>query len=168
MSEAQSFLQHHKLTVQDYETQITDSHVERISRSYCKRWKLLPPYLKMETIVAEDIDCKQAHEGEKRYEFIKTWKQEKGSKATYLSLISALLQIDCKDDAGNVCKLLYDEKRILATSTVSTQTAPGSGIAIAYYIDFACMQRSRNGGSSARGYTPPPPQTLVQLSDSCA
>ena len=111
---AQSFLQNYK--VHDCETQITDSHVERIAHSYCKRWKLLPPYLKMETIVAEDIDRKQVDECEKRYDFIKIWKQEKGSEATYLSLISALLEIDCKDDAGNVCQLLCDSEDSLATN----------------------------------------------------
>ena len=54
------------LTERQYNWQVTDTHLEKLSRSCCKEWKSLPPYLKLEGIVAEDIDKSQKGERERR------------------------------------------------------------------------------------------------------
>ena len=59
----------------------------------------------MERIVADDIDRKSV-EDEKRRDFLLKWTEEKGSKATYKVLISALLKIKCDKEAEGVCKLI--------------------------------------------------------------
>jgi hypothetical protein len=88
--------------------QVTDVHVEKISSSYCEKWRSLPPYLKMEAIVAKDIDREHpgSDESEKRGSFFKKWKETRGLEATYRSLINALLETKCRGDAEGVCELL--------------------------------------------------------------
>ena len=39
----------------------------------------------------------------------KKWKKMKGMRATYKSLIHALLEVKCTEDAEGVCKLLKDQ-----------------------------------------------------------
>ena len=55
--------------------------------------------------VVPDIDQGPGGEDEKRRNFFFKWRDTKGSGATYKTLISALLEIDCREDAENVCKL---------------------------------------------------------------
>ena len=94
------------LDIQDCKRQITDEHIDEISRSHCREWRSLPSQLEMSTIVEHDIDCKQIDEDKKRCQFFKKWKDRYGSCATYESLIRALLKIKCVNDAESVCKLL--------------------------------------------------------------
>ena len=101
-----SLMEHYKLLEKDCNTQISDSHLQKISQSCCKKWRSLPSYLKMEDIVASDIDYESKGEEEKRHAFFKQWKQKRGSNATYIALISALLEISCRQDAEKVCELL--------------------------------------------------------------
>lgn len=86
--------------------QVSDDDLERISRSYCKEWKSLPPYLDLEAIEADDIDLRPIDEREKRHKFLLKWKHIKGSRATYKQLIDALLKINCVQDAEGVSSLL--------------------------------------------------------------
>ena len=101
-------MEHFKLSEAGFNRHISDCHIEEISNSFCEKWRSLPPYLEMETIVAKDID--RDHPGcdecEKRCSFLKKWKKMKGLKATYKSLIHALLQAKCREEAEGVCKLL--------------------------------------------------------------
>ena len=96
----------YRLTERQYNKQVSDTHLEKLSRSGCKQWKSLPPHLKLETIVAEDIDKRQKEEREKRYEFLLKWKDMEGSSATYGLLITALLKIKCRQDAEKLCEML--------------------------------------------------------------
>lgn len=90
----------------DRNQQVSDGHLEEISRSCCEQWKSLPPYLGLETIVASDIDKSPKEEGEKRHDFFKKWKKVKGFAATYGKLIDALLAIKCRGDAEKVYKIM--------------------------------------------------------------
>ena len=97
---------HYGLTEGHYNQTVDDSHLEKLSRSGCKQWKSLPSHLKLETIVAEDIDKSQKEEREKRYDFLLKWKNTEGSAATYAQLISALLKIKCRRDAERLCEMV--------------------------------------------------------------
>ena len=94
------------LTEKDANRQVSDEHIESFSRSHGRKWKSLPPYLGLNSIVADDIDRTTSKEDEKRHDFFKEWKQRKGSSATYGKLISALLKIECREDAESLCKML--------------------------------------------------------------
>lgn len=101
-------LQHYKLTEECCDRQVTDSHLEDISGCCCGQWRSLPSHLEMEMLVARDIEHEHTTEQEKRKDFLFAWKQKKGFHATYRKLVNALLRIDCRDDAGKVCKLLQE------------------------------------------------------------
>lgn len=97
---------HYHLTEDCCDQQITEIHIDQISCSICRKWKLLVKYLGMNAIVVSDIDCKWINEAEKRHFFFSEWRNEKGKEATYTVLIGALLKIKCGNDAEYVCKLL--------------------------------------------------------------
>ena len=102
-------MEHFKLSEADFNRQVSDSDIEEISNSFCEKWSSLPPYLEMEAIVARDIHRDHpGEEREKRCSFLKKWKKMKGLKATYKSLIHALLEVKCTEEAEGVCKLLKD------------------------------------------------------------
>ena len=103
-----SLVEHFEIPDADANRQVSDCHIEEISNTFCEKWRSLPPYLEMETIVAKDID--RDHPGcdecEKRCSFLKKWKKMRGMKATYKSLIKALLDTKCREEAEGVCRLL--------------------------------------------------------------
>jgi hypothetical protein len=88
--------------------QVSDRHLEEISRVCCEDWRSLPPHLKLETIAAKDIDKSPKVEEEKRHDFLKKWKKTKGSDATYKKLHDALIEIKSRDDAERVCKIMRE------------------------------------------------------------
>ena len=95
------------LTEEDVSKKITDEHIEVISRSLCRQWQFLPAHLGLETIVVDDIAKSNVmDEREKRDKFLRTWKKEKGSEATYKKLIDGLLTIKSREDAESVYELL--------------------------------------------------------------
>ncbi len=99
-------LEGYSLTVANCSREVSDCHLDEISRLHSREWKSLPPYLGIPNIVAEDSSLSAGDPREKRLNFFLKWKQKKGSGATYLRLISALLKIQCKKDAESVCELL--------------------------------------------------------------
>ena len=111
-----SLLEQYQLEEEDVSKQVTDLHIDKISHSHCKKWKSLPAYLKMERIIASDIDTKPIEEEEKRKNFFFKWQDEKGSKATYKVLIEALLEMKCKEDAESVCKLLIAQAQPISST----------------------------------------------------
>ena len=116
--DAVSLMKTYGLTDREWMKPITEKHIIDISRSYCTKWKSLYAFLAMESIIAEDIAKNPAYdEEEKRVAFFKKWRDIKGSDATYKQLISALLQIHCRNDAEGVCKI---------PSTASTESTPGA------------------------------------------
>ena len=86
--------------------QISDKHIQEFSKSHGRKWKLMPANLKLETIIADDIDRAPKPEEEKRHTFFSKWKLIRGSSATYKALITALLENDCGEDAESVCRLV--------------------------------------------------------------
>ena len=113
----------YELTDRELERQVSDSHLEVISRSYCKQWKSLPPHLQLDRIVADDIDKSQKEDRVKRHEFLLQWKDIKGSHATYKQLLAALLKTKCRQDAESVCKMLKESLSLCAEPLVASATS---------------------------------------------
>ena len=107
--------------------QISDAHLERLSSKCCGKWRNLTSHLEMDSIVKDDIDRKSVCESEKRLDYFTEWKDQKGSAATYKSLIRALLKIDCRDDAEYVYKLSQSsgsQSTLPAQNTEVTSISP--------------------------------------------
>ena len=119
--------------------QVSDEHLETISRSCCEKWKSLPAHLELETIVASDIDKKQKDEDEKRHDFFKKWKLTKGSAATYGKLISALEKINCMDDAEKVRQFMGTKAVSPSIPECSCSTAPNPAALDITPPESACM-----------------------------
>ena len=97
----------YELKIKDASKRISDIHLDKISHSCCSQWRRLPAYLDMERIVKDDVNRHStSEEAEKRSLFFSKWVDEKGSDATYEKLITALLEMGCKNDAEKVCKLI--------------------------------------------------------------
>ena len=103
---ARAVMESFGLTEREWNKVVISEHLDAISRSYCRKWKRLIPYLKMRDITEDDINDRPGSPGEKRRIFLRKWKHMKGSEATYGRLVSALLKIECKEDAEGVCQLL--------------------------------------------------------------
>lgn len=103
------------LTDADCNKEIRKSHLEKICRSFCNQWRLLPPQLEVGPAVMEKLEQDYPEEQQKRAFFLQ-WKEMKGPGASYKRLISALLAVGCKEDAESVCRLLWEY--------VSTRTIP--------------------------------------------
>lgn len=99
------------LTDEDCDQQVSEAHLEMFSRSYCKQWKSLPPHLKLEIIVADDIDSSHEEPKTKRFKFFLKWKEIKGYSATY--------KIKCRQDAEKLCEML---KKSVHQAQLPTQT----------------------------------------------
>lgn len=123
----QELIEQHGLSEGDCNQLATDVHLEQISRVCCRQWKSLPAHLGLETVVAEDIDKGQKGEREKRHDFLRQWKEIKGSAATYKRLLTALMEIRCTQDAGKVCEVLRGEVSTPPQQSAASQplnTAP--------------------------------------------
>ena len=107
-SSIESLIARHQLTEENVNKVITDIHIEVISRCCCSKWKSLPAHLGLAPIVAEGINRTEVNEEDRRRTFLTTWKEKKGFEATYKTLISALLEIECRSEAESVCQLLKD------------------------------------------------------------
>ncbi len=116
-----SLMEHYQLKEEDCNRQISTLHLDEISLNFSRKWRFLPARLKMEDIVAYDIDRGPGDEEEKRRAFFLKWKWTKGSNATYKALICALLEIKSRQDAESVCKLLQE-----STSGVYQHKASGA------------------------------------------
>ena len=97
-----------KLTEEDSKEQISDPHLEEISRTSSKEWRSLPSHLELPDTTVGDIERDSQKEDERRNNFFFTWKHKKGTRATYRKLVHALLKIDCRGDAEKVCELLLE------------------------------------------------------------
>ena len=129
--------------MQDYlqsgsDQQVSDIHLERLSRTCCRKWRNLTSHLKLDRIVMDDIDRRSVKEGEKRLDFFTEWKEQKGSAATYKALIKALLNIGCRNDAEHVYKLSQSPGG--SPSTTPAQTPPGVATAAEGLQLLSCSQ----------------------------
>lgn len=96
---------------EDLDRQITDVHIDQISRSLDCGWRSLPRPLEMENIVVNDLDRELCKEEDKRRGFFYKWKQMMGRDATYKRLIDALVEIGHIDDANKVYKMLGSHEK---------------------------------------------------------
>ena len=112
------------LTEECCSRQISEVHIDDISRCICRKWRSLVPQLKLKGIVISDIEHETGVEEERRSKFLSLWKKQKGSEATYRWLIHALLEIDCRSDAEYVCKLLKTSESA-SRNTASTMHSSG-------------------------------------------
>ena len=110
----------------DVNRQVTPEHIDRISYSYCREWGRLPPFLRLESIIAEDINRLPISESEKKRMFFSKWVELKGSGATYKELIKALLEIDRVNDAEVVCRLIQPPQRTLEPAPLPRASNPHS------------------------------------------
>lgn len=106
------------VTDEDCNKEVSDEHVEMISRSHCEDWESLLPYLGLKPIVANDIGKQNLEPREKRKKFLSQWKKIEGDNATYQQLVKALLKIQCRQDAEMILKMLQPP---------TAQSLPSSG-----------------------------------------
>ena len=69
-------------------------------------------HLELPDILIEDLERNYAKEEERRYNFFSKWKEREGSGANYKRLAMALLEINCRDDAERVLKILKDQHEV--------------------------------------------------------
>lgn len=122
------------LSDRDWDKKISDVHADKISRLYCEKWRSLYPYLKLDKIVVADTERNYGAEGERRKCFITNWRKTKGSKATYKVLVYALLTIDQRLDAENICRLLAVDKTSVPTATNISKDAISPGTLLHSYL----------------------------------
>ena len=115
-------LRQFELTEEDSERQISDPHLEEISRTSSRKWRSLPSHLELPDNTVDDIERDLQKEEERRNNFFFTWKHKKGTRATYRKLVHALLKIDCRGDAEKVCKLFL--KSVSARQKTSSPPKP--------------------------------------------
>ena len=95
------------LTEADCNKEVKKSHLEKICRSFCSRWRLLPPLLGVEPAVMEKLQRENSEDSQKRAFFLR-WKELQGAGASYRRLVGALWEAGCMEDAEKVCKLLWE------------------------------------------------------------
>ena len=120
--------------------QITDTHLEELSRTHCRHWRRLPSHLEMDSIVEHDVDSSSTDEGKRRHNFFMKWKERKGSDATYKALITALLKVDCRADAEYICKLLNQHSQ-----QCPVETSPNSVSVTSTESHLLAAVKSTNG-----------------------
>ena len=122
-------MENHQLS---YNEQVSDCHLELISRAHCTKWRRLPPYLGLANSVKDDIDRKSEDESDKRYDFLIKWKEIKGSEATYKALIDGLRKLDCMNDVEFIHQLMQPPPPCSrATEVNSTTTSPATQLSSA-------------------------------------
>ena len=121
-----SLLDEYKLSEEYWGKQITGIDQDKISWSCGFPCERLSSYLGVEQACAQDIKHDGKSEPERRAALLKTWDQKKGSGATYKALIAALLEIEHKNDAEVVCKLLKTSMLATPCSTSVMQTPSAS------------------------------------------
>ena len=105
------------LSEEKFNEQISDAHADKIARFYCKDWRLVCYYLEMGSIVVYNIEHDCETEEERRRRFFTTWKNMKGSGATYRMLIHALLETKRRLDAEKICILLQSNECSMQTNS---------------------------------------------------
>ena len=139
---------------------VSDAHLERLSSKCCDEWRNLTSHLEMDSIVKRDIDRKCVSERQKRLDYFTEWKDQKGSAATYKSLIRALLKIDCWDDAEYVYQMSQSSgsqstSPALTTSDIAevTSCSPPQAMSGTLTAKGQCFHvcRKRGGGGGGGG-----------------
>ena len=105
----------YELTEEDCQKKISDKNLDTICSKCSFPYGRLAPHLKVGPACAEDIkrDSNLRSELERRSSLLKEWKQSNGSGATYKALLGALLGIERREDAEEICKLLKDSTQLI-------------------------------------------------------
>ena len=130
---ASNLMAHYELVEEDCGSEVSDTDIVKIASSIHGKWKSqLPTLLGIDPIVVTNIveACAPGYtsEEDKRLAFFKEWKQQKGFQATYKALISALYEINCRQDAEIVCKILKESTSSAPPAQASASTKCISGI----------------------------------------
>ena len=102
-----SLLTKYEISKEECDKQITDKDRVKISRSCDFPHGELSSCLE---VSAQDIKHDGTSEYERRVALLEKWNQYEGSDATYRALIAALLEIQDKNHAEMICKLLKTSK----------------------------------------------------------
>ena len=109
LTSAAALLEQYNLGKEECSKKVTDKHLVTISSSYCKKWRFIYPYLDMTSTDVTNAEKGGNDEESKGQRFLERWKEKKGCDATYIKLINALLEVECRNDAESVCELLHDK-----------------------------------------------------------
>ena len=120
-SRLDSLLVTHGVAREDSDKQIGDKDIDKISQSCGFPYGRLSSYLGMKQVCAQDAKQDGKSEPDRRAGLLEGWKQLKGSDATYRALIAALLEMERRDDAEVICKLLKESKLTAPATPVHTQ-----------------------------------------------
>ena len=92
------------ISVELLDTTVSDKHIDEVSRFL--EWKRVAPYLKLDDSEVDKVNSDGKDELERRFKTLQKWKRKFSFKATYKSLIQALLDSGRAKHAEKVCKLL--------------------------------------------------------------
>ena len=140
---------HFQLTEEDCKREISDTDIVKIARSLHGKWKTqLPPILGLESTVVTDIVGAPEYitEEDRRIAFFKEWKQQNGFDTTYEILISALLEVECRQDAESVCKIL--KETTLHQTSISVNTTGMPSLPASTTPGVALLKQTRTSGLS--------------------
>ena len=90
------------------DTKCSDEHILAVSRFL--DWKGVARYLKLTDSEVNAVESDGRDEQDKQHKTLQKWKSKFALKATYKSLIQALLDSGKGDHAEEVCKLLQKGK----------------------------------------------------------
>ncbi len=96
------------LSEEQFDQVVSESHFEAITLCYSEKWRYLYTDLNMDLISVSNANRRHHHELDKRKAFFSEWKKKRGEEASYRKLVSALLNIDRRQDAEGVCRLLQE------------------------------------------------------------
>ena len=94
-------VQFYELSESDCEREINEVDLADLSFTLGQGWRALPSRLGVPS-----SDHVFQTEQEEKHAFLSQWKDVKGSEATYKVLISALLDINCREEAEGMCRML--------------------------------------------------------------
>ncbi len=123
MATVDSLMQKFGVSAAACDSKVTEVHLQEISQNHCSKWRDLPTPLGLSKMAVNDLEYKPGGEGGKRKAFLETWQQQMGGDATYRALITALLNVQSRDDAESVCKLLQGAPAHPAPQTQATNGA---------------------------------------------
>ena len=109
-------VRHCGLSDDELNKEITRDRFHEIGPSLLE-WRLLAPILNLTPLDVEDIEKDNRGEESKRNKFLSVWKRKQCVRATYRALVTALCQIERREDALKVCEVLNGELYLELTST---------------------------------------------------
>lgn len=103
-----SLLTKFELSEKDCGIKVSKKDLDRVANNCEFPYERLAPYLDVKQV--SDIEREGKSEPGRRTALLERWNQMKGSDATYRALITALLDIEHRNDAEKICKWLRTSK----------------------------------------------------------